>query len=53
VCEMAGPNGAPTADEAQLAVSVKYVNDTLVAAGAPKTDPNAKTGPTGVKKDEL
>jgi hypothetical protein len=53
VCELAGPNGGPATDAAQLSVSVKYVNDTLVGAASASATAGAKAGQTGVKKDDL
>jgi hypothetical protein len=54
VCEMSGPNGGPATDEAQLSVSLKYVNDTLLgAANASAAAGTKAAGQTGVKKDEL
>jgi hypothetical protein len=53
VCELAGPNGGPTPDEAQLSVTVRYINETLVGAANASSTAGAKAGSTGVKKDEL
>jgi hypothetical protein len=52
VCEMSGPSG-PTADAAQLLVSIRYVNDTLLGAANASTAAGAKGGQSAVKKDEL
>lgn len=52
-CEVAGPNGQATADEAQLAVSVRYMNETILAAAAANVATPPKAGPAAVKKDEL
>ncbi len=55
VCELSGPNGAPSNDEAQLSVTVRYINDTLVGAAAAAATAGAKTGgtPASLKKEEL
>jgi hypothetical protein len=52
-CEVAGPGGQPTADEDKLMVSIRYVNDTLVAAAAANIAVPPKEKPQPVKKDEL
>jgi hypothetical protein len=52
-CEMAGPNGAPATSEAQLLISIRYVNETLLGEDAKEAAATAKPKPTGVKKDEL
>jgi hypothetical protein len=54
VCELAGPNGAPATAEAQLGVSIRYINDTLLGAAKDSAAAGAKAaGKPGVKKDEL
>lgn len=54
-CELAGPNGAPARDEAQLMLTIHYANDTLVAAAEKNTTAatGTKGAPVGLKKEEL
>jgi hypothetical protein len=54
VCEMGGAGaGGGNGGGPGGAVTLRYVNDTLVAASAPKTENAKPAGPVGVKKDEL
>ncbi len=53
VCEMSGPGGAPATSEAQLALTVRYVNDTLLGAANASTAAGTKAATSTVKKDEL
>ncbi len=53
VCELSGPNGGPANDEAQLSVTVRYLNDTLLGAAAAGAAAPGKPAPSTVKKDEL
>ena len=54
--ELAGPGGKAVADETQLSVTIKYVNETLTgaaAAAAANPPTSAKPAPAPVKKDDL
>ena len=53
--ELAGPGGKAAADETQLSVTIKYVNETLTGAAAAAANPpaSAKPTPAPVKKDDL
>jgi hypothetical protein len=53
VCEIAGANGQNTSDDAQLRLTIKYVNETMVAAATANMATGTKTGPAEIKKDEL
>jgi hypothetical protein len=50
--ELAGPGGKPANDESQLAVTVRYVNESLTGTPAAGTA-SAKTAHAPVKKDDL
>ncbi len=54
VCEMGGAGGPGGGNGGGPggAVTVRYINDTLVAASAPKTEAKP-AGPVGVKKEDL
>ena len=54
--ELAGPGGKAAADETQLSLTLKYVNETLTgaaAAAAANPPASAKPTPAPVKKDDL
>ena len=52
-CQLAGANGAPATDEAQLVLTIHYINDTLAGTAPKNASAPAKPSQSNVKKEDL
>jgi hypothetical protein len=51
--ELSGGSGQPVSDGSQLVVTVRYVNESLVAVADADSDANSKPVRVPVKKEDL